>query len=202
MTVFNLQQLNKKKCISISKIEWWLLKYSNIYKQIIAFNKSKNVSFRLDDASISKLPPLDESTKHREFLDLYRRLDNISELHRYENYFEQQMKEFSNIKDSHYELKKWVAKNEHLGANKFVLFLVDYLDYSENPEHLNVYFPYSKEFDLYIDRKDFKNTIDFLEIFNELYWVQEILPESMKRIRIEMEQTKTTANNGNRCTRL
>src|SRR5690554_6619279 len=169
--------LSKTSLYSIKKIEWWLLKYSDTYKEIIAFNKSKYVTIRLDDGTISKLPPLNESTEHRVFLDLYRRLDDISKFHRYEDYFEQQMNEYCKIKNSHYELKKWVAKNEDLGASNFVLFLVDYLDYSEHPEHLNVYLPYSKELDLYIERKDFKNMIEFLEIFDELYWVQEILPE-------------------------
>ena len=77
------------------------------------------------------------------------------------------------------------------------VFFIDYLDYDENEqeEYLSVYVSSVKELNIFIDRQDFRNTIDFLEIFNELYWVQEILPESIERIRIEMKKIKTTANN-------
>ncbi|GGZ65670.1 hypothetical protein [Mesonia mobilis] len=178
---FNSFFLNaNNKIFNIQEIKWWLLKYTDIYNQIITLKKNKYVTVSLNDGKILKLPPLNESTEYIEFLDLYKRLENISELHKYENYFEEQINEYCNIKKSNYELKKWVAKSEDLGTNNFVLFLIDYLDYSANPKHLNVYLPYSKELDLYIDRKDFKNTIEFLEIFNELYWIQEILPKNQK----------------------
>ena len=70
-------------------------------------------------------------------------------------------------------------------ANKFTCFLVDYLDYDEDDkvEHLNVFIHSLKELDIYVNRQDFKFTLKFLEIFDELYWVQEILPESLDKIR-------------------
>ncbi len=89
-------------------------------------------------------------------------------------------------KISHSELKHWVAKNEDLGAEKYVCFLMDYLDYDENneEEHLKLFLLELSELEIYIDRQDFKNTIDFLEIFIELYWVQEILPENLNKTKI------------------
>ena len=176
--------------LKMSKIEWWLLKHSDLYKK----NYSQHL-FKIDDGSTIQLPSFGKPISKEKFLDLYKELNIIYDLHRNEKYFEQELTEYHKIKSSQSDLKKWIAKNECLGAEKYGCFLVDYLDYKENDdEHLKIYVHSSKEIEIYIDRQDFKNTIDFLEIFNELYWVQEILPESMERIRKEMKKTKTTAN--------
>ena len=182
-----------EKIIPITQVEWWLLKYSDFYKKTSDFVYSQHL-FKMDDGSIVRLPPFGEPTDQDKFLDLYNALDTICEFHRNEKYFEQELTEYQKIKDSQSDLKNWITKNEDLGAEKYVCFLVDYLDYSENAEHLNIYAHTSKELEIYIDRQDFRNTIKFLEIFNELYWEKEILPESLERIRNEMKKIKTTAN--------
>lgn len=183
-----------EKIIPISQVEWWLLKYSDVYKKTSDFVYSQHL-FKMDDGSIVRLPPFGEPTDQDKFLDLYKALDTICEFHRNEKYFEKELTEYQKIKDSQSDLKNWIAKNEDLGAEKYVCFLVDYLDYSEKAEHLNIYVHTSKELEIYIDRQDFRNTIEFLEIFNELYWEKGILPESLERIRNEMKKIKTTANN-------
>jgi len=182
-----------EKIIPITQVEWWLLKYSDFYKKTSDFVYSQHL-FKMDDGSIVRLPPFGEPTDQDKFLDLYKALDTICEFHRNEKYFEQELTEYQKIKDSQSDLKSWIAKSEDLGAEKYVCFLVDYLDYSENAEHLSVYVHSSKDLEIYIDRQDFRNTIEFLEIFNELYWEKEILPESLERIRNEMKKIKTTAN--------
>lgn len=167
----NFLSLKSGEIYSMNKIEWWLLKYADFYKETYDFVHSKNL-FELEDGSIVRLPLYKESTEEEKFLNLYKSLDTISELYRNENYFELEMIDYQNIKHSKMDLEKWVAKNEKLGTDKYASFFVDYLDYSENAEHLNVYIHILKEIDIYIDRQDFKNTIDFLETFSELYWVQ------------------------------
>ena len=176
-----------EKIIPITQDEWWLLKYSDFYKKTSDFVYSQHL-FKMDDGSIVRLPPFGEPTDQDKFLDLYNALDTICEFHRNEKYFEQELTEYQKIKDSQSELKNWIAKNEDLGAEKYVCFLVDYLDYSENTEHLNVYVHSSKNLEIYIDRQDFRNTIEFLEIFNELYWVQEILAENINKTKIEITE--------------
>ncbi len=47
-------------------------------------------------------------------LDLYKALDTITEFHRNEKYFEQEMTEYHKIKGSHSDLKNWIAKNKDL----------------------------------------------------------------------------------------
>ncbi len=179
-----LNELLGKKVLPISKIESWLLKYSDLYKKTYDFVHSQYL-FELDDGSIVRLPPLGNPTDQEIFLDLYEALDTISEFHRNEKYFEQEMVEYHKIKYSQLDLKNWVAKNEDLGANKYICFLVDYLDYSEDVKHLIVFVQSLEELDIYIDRQDFKQTIEFLEIFNDLFWVKKIYPESIQLLITE-----------------
>lgn len=183
---YDLQKLSKKGIYSISKVEWWLLKYSDFYKKTYDFVYSQHL-FTLEDGTVIRLPPFGKPTEEEKFLDLYEALDTISEFHRNEKYFEQELTEYHKIKSSQSDLKSWVAKNEDLGEEKYVCFFIDYLDYDGNDEeeHLSVYVHCLKEFDIYIDRQDFQNTIDFLEIFNELYWVQEVILESLEQINKE-----------------
>lgn len=177
--LFDFHNLITDKITSISKIEFWLLQYSELYKKTSDFFYSQHL-FKMEDGSTVRLPPLGEPTDQEKFLDLYKALDTICGFHRNEKYFKQELEEYQKIKDSQSDLKKWIAKNEDLGAEKYVCFLVDYLDYSENTEHISVYVHSSKDLEIYIDRQDFENTIEFLEIFNELYWEKEILPESLE----------------------
>ena len=184
--IAELAELSEVGKIKMPQIEWWLLKYSELYKITYGHVHSQHL-FELEDGSIVRLPPFGKPTDQEIFLDLYKALDTISEFHRNEKYFKQEMVTYNKIKHSHSDLKNWAVKNENLGADKYVCFLVHYLDYDENDqeEHLSVYVHSAEEIDIYIDRQDFKNTIDFLEIFNELYWVQEILPESLEKIGTE-----------------
>lgn len=181
-SILDLRKLSTSNIYQIPQIELWLLKYSDFYKKNSDFVYSQHL-FKMDDGSFVRLPPFGEPSDEDKFLDFYKALDTICEFHRNEKYFEQELTEFQKIKDSQSDLKNWIAKNKDLGAEKYVCFLVDYLDYSENAEHLSVYIHSSKNLEIYIDRQDFKNTIEFLEIFNELYWEKEILPESLERIR-------------------
>lgn len=155
--------------LPIAKVEWWLLKHSDYYKKISEIVFSKHL-YTLCDGSSIRLPTFEEPNDPEKFLDVYKALDTVCELHRNEKYFEQELIEYNKIKDSQFDVKNWVSKNEVLGAEKYVCFLVDYLDYTENAKHLNIYIHSSKELEIYIDREDFRNTIGFLEIFNELYW--------------------------------
>lgn len=169
--LLEFKDLMSNNKISISKIEWWLLKYSAIYKETHDLFYSK-YWFELDDETFIRVPPCGKPTLKEKFLELYSALDTISDFHRNENYFKQEMNEYNKIKHSHQDLKIWITKNENLGVEKYSCFLLDYLDYVENNDDgdLQVFIYSLKEIEIYIDRKYFKNTIDFLETFNELFW--------------------------------
>jgi hypothetical protein len=168
---FEIEKLKVDFLLSMPKIEWWLLKYSDQYKKITKKESNEHL-FQLDDCKMVSLPPFWEKTENQTFLDLYSALNELSNFHRFENYFKQQMSELRSIKSSKIGLKKWLLHNEKLGTEKFACFLIDYLDYDEDDkiEHLNIFVDSAKELNIYVDKADFKNTVDFLENFNELYW--------------------------------
>jgi|GEM_PF-1910342 len=183
--------------LSMPMIEWWLLKYSDHYKSAYDFFYNQNL-YEIEEGSVMRLNLFGKPTDQKKFLELYEALDKVSGYHRNEAYFEQEMVDYNKIKKSQSDLKKWVIKNEYLGADKYVCFFVDYLDYDKNneEEHLSVFVLPFKELDIYIDRQYFKNTIEFLEIFNELFWSQEIYPESpiLQSINLEMNTNRVIPN--------
>lgn len=164
-----------KKVYTISYINNWLLTYSDIYIRTYKMFYQQ-YRFELEDGSVGRLPPCGKTTEQEKFLDLYEALNSISEFHRNEAYFEQQMILYQEIKKSNLDIMEWVINNKELGSNKYITFLIDYLDYDvdEKVEDLKVFVPSLKNINIYIARKEFKNTLKFLETFNELYWVQKI----------------------------
>jgi len=178
----DFQQLQRNHIFSMNQIDWWLLKYSGLQKETHDLIYGQHI-FELEDGSTVRLPPFGKKSDQEIFLDLYESLDTISQFRINEKYFEQEMTTYHQIKKSKSDLKTWAAKNEDYGADKYVCFLLDYLDYDEDEkvEHLNVFVRSSQEIDIFIDRQDFRHTIEFLEIFNDLYWIQEILQESLEK---------------------
>lgn len=167
-------KLSDGKVISIDKVHWWLMKYENDYDEINKIERAKHL-FPDSDGTTLRLPPNLQPIQNDKFLDLFKALDHLSEFQKFEDYFGTQMTEYNKVKSSKLELVNWLTNNEKFGADKFVCFLIDYLDYDENDEeeHLGVFVHSATELDIYIDRADFKNTIEFLETFNEIYWTHE-----------------------------
>ena len=180
-----IEKLKEDFLISMPKVEWWLLKYSSIYKDIEKSESEKHL-FELEDGSVVRLPPLGETNKNERLICLYQALEEIADFHKYENYFKTQMTELENVKNDKVGLNKWLLRNEKLGSEKFVCFLIDYLDYDEDDkvEHLKVYVYQAKELDIFIDKADFKNTVAFLENYNDLYWTDEQTAEKTTGNRV------------------
>ncbi|UWX54891.1 hypothetical protein NYZ99_19485 [Maribacter litopenaei] len=167
----DFQALSQNHIYSMDKIQWWLLKYTEKNKSIYNLERSRNSDGQKQLSDII-LPLFWRSGKDRIFLDLYVTLDKISKFHRNERYFEQEVLDYHKIANSDSDLKNWISKNKSFGADVYVCFLTDYLDYdeNENEEHLKVFVPSLKDLEIFINRADFKYTIDFLEIFNYNYW--------------------------------
>jgi len=166
----DLKNLKLNEKISINKIEWWLLKYDNYYKEIYNNTYSQHLT-KINEIDV-RLPTFQESSNEDKFLELYEALNRLSRLHKDEPYFRQEILKYNKIKNEEIEIKKWISKNEYFGSEKYVTFFLDYLDYKQNNDEidLNIYIPSLKEFEIYVDAHYFKNTIKFLEIFNNLYW--------------------------------
>ncbi|WP_418510382.1 hypothetical protein [Corallibacter sp.] len=105
------------------------------------------------DGKWVRLPDyFDARTPNEKFLKIYDSLNKITDLHKQESYFKQEMAIYKSLKNDSEKVKEWLAKNEYLGAEKYFMFSL------ENDGGINV------------DRKDFKYTIQFKETFDSIYW--------------------------------
>lgn len=156
-----------KRIFDIQKIEWWLLKFSDVFK------------YEKIDAT---------------FYELYTQLDDLTKYHRLENYAKEQLVEFKKTGKKQENVKQWLINNEKIASQYLACFLIDYLDYSENEaDNINLlaYRNENHKIEIFVNRQDFENLIEYKELFDELYYVKKLYPEGLKRIDEEM---KTTAN--------
>ncbi len=161
--------------LSMDKVYWWLLKYRDNFLLLYETEQKKH-RYQLSDGSVVRLPPFNKPNEDQLFLSLYEALEKIADFHKNESYFKSELNGLKQIDVIDPDaLVKWIEKNEQIGGDEFVCFLLDYLDYADNAEHLKVFVLNAREFDIYIDKTDFQNTLEFLEIFNKLYWEEDIL---------------------------
>lgn len=171
------EELVEGNLYTISIINEWLLKYYKCYKRI---NKINNAMYlhRMDDKLI-RLPPICScSTADEKFLSLYNELDKISKFNLWEAYLKQELYIYRGIKNQPEKVKNWLTKNEYLGAEKYFMFSLDYFgdkDEMENENHLHILFLEDIKYEVFVDRSDFKHTIEFANTFNNIYW--ELLDE-------------------------
>ncbi|WP_417859774.1 hypothetical protein [Winogradskyella sediminis] len=170
--ISEFESLSDKGIYCIAKIEWWLLKLQDEYNNMREEESKHHMTFI--EKNWVKLPHyFDSRTPEEKFLHLYDTLDTISELHKDEKYFKQEMAIYKAIKNDSEKVKKWLSKNEHLGAEKYFMFSLDYFgeeDEMENEFHLQVSFLKDSHKTIFIDRNDFKFTIEFTNTFKNVYW--------------------------------
>lgn len=167
-----LESLSADGIYSIHKIEWWLLKYADEY-EILKEEESKRFMYFIDGKWVRLPEYLDAKTPNEKFLHIYETLNIVTEFHNEEDYFKQQMAIYKSIKNDSEKVREWLAINEHLGADKYFMFSLEYFgeeDEMENEIHLHVTFLEDREREVFVDRNDFKYTIEFTSIFRNLYW--------------------------------
>jgi len=108
-------------------------------------------------------------------VDFYEDLEEVTELHKKENYFKEQMEKLEVVRDDYPALMQWLQQNEKLGTEDFIIFWVEWLEEDDivNPG-INI-FP---NVEVKILAKEFGSTIQFLEVFNELYWASGLCKEN------------------------
>lgn len=153
---------NYNNSIPIEKIEYWLLKYTDLYKNL------KYYEIEIIDI-IDRLPSSIKPTNTEIFYNLFEELSIISDLHRNEEYFKHEMKLFEKNKNCAKFKSNWILKNEYIGSDTYCDFFINYLDYNENPNNLNIFIYSLKDLRIFISRENFIHTIYFLEIFNKIY---------------------------------
>jgi len=185
MTNLNIYKSKLAGVKSLKEIKQWLIENK---KNAISLKENNNkIKSCFDDMGCS----CSMNSKEAEFLSLYEQLSEISEIHKLENYAKEELKTYKIIKVNNIEVKQWLIKNEKIAGENLACFLIDYLDYSEYENdifHLLAYRKVEQKFEIFIQRNDFKNLIEFKELFDELYYIQKIYPEGLKRIQAEIDK--------------
>lgn len=185
----------------ISVIEWWLMKHTelrkaseidrtcicgNCYSTCICFKEPCECYY--DMPSVCGLWS-DKNNAYRSFRDAFDNLDKLVQLHKYENYFKNELAQYSDICNDVIKVQEWMQKSELLVDEKFSTFFMynqEETKLYENALELTI-FDSDGSFKLYVNRHDFINILNFLELFNHLFNVKKVLPESLGKISSKME---------------
>lgn len=168
--------------MSMAKVEWLLLKYHDEYQRLTRDSIDRIPLFHVRDFDV--------------FIRIFEELSALSDYHRHESYFKEQVIEYeTRAKYKHSLQVEWVTRNEKLAVVEFMIFDYLYLDHCDDPEHLKIRHILDENIHIYIDRNDFKYTSKALEIFDELFWEQEILPERVKQLELELKMKNTITPN-------
>ncbi|MEO9893110.1 hypothetical protein [Aurantibacter sp.] len=164
--IFEFKGLITDGIYSMAKVEWWLLKYTDEYEKTVEI-ENKLHWYEFEDGSKSRLPSFWKPSSEVGFINLFQELDLISEFYKEENKIEDVLKEYYAVKNSGPKLNKWILEYEQLGKGKYFNFLISYLDYEgvDDIEHPMVFIHSMDDFPIYIEKNDFKNTIEFGNIF-------------------------------------
>lgn len=155
-----LKDLKKDGFYSIPKITWWTLKYEDLYEYS---SNHRHVNSCIEGMGCC----CTDNNPEMKFSSLYSSLEEVVDLHRHEKYFEEEIKTFNSINEDAQRLIEWIRKNETLGSWNYLLFWLEWVEEEKsivNPYIIN----WQDEFIFKVE--EWKNTIAFCKIFNEIYW--------------------------------
>ena len=132
--------------------------------------------------------------EYKRFTDLYKVLKNISFLHKKENYFKSELEHYFQISHSKQEARKWLIKNEKIGAKYYPYISVDDCkDCDMLLDRRNIC--YLKGFDFTINRNDFFYSPKFYKLFNHLFYIKRLYSESQTLIEADRLIDNMEGNN-------
>ena len=159
-----LLQLSKGN-LRICRMNWWLLKYEDEFKNAIDETTCKKWQrwFYNDEHPYPCVCPKRE--KLCVFIDLYRELDRLTQVQRLENFFEDSFQRFELIKDSTDLIRGWMSEIRPVISSIYLL-----LDKNDN---LKIRFYNSDPvLEVNINKIDYKYTLLCLDIFNYNMYVK------------------------------
>lgn len=151
-----LQSFQKDGFYTIPKIGWWLLKYYVLYKD--CKENWNNCS------CFGELPCSHTfNSEENKFIDFYQELDEISQLHKLNSECGEEILKLQEFKKERKLINAWLRKNEELYNNLLIEF---WLDTEIIDNHILLYFSNYKDLEIKIDQTEFKDVIDFLELYS------------------------------------
>lgn len=156
-----IKNLNKPDPISLKELETWLLQNKDLNKYAI--------ENRFNDSCFHDLPcSCSYNNQETRFTFLYDAIWEIKRLHQYEAYFKKELKYLENHKFHPSALKECLQKNKKLGTEDFIEFWLEW--YCEESQSIKPFILHWQHLNLSLRVSEWKNTIDFLQKFNALYY--------------------------------
>lgn len=158
--ILELIKLGKNEVHTVPKVNWWLLKYENLYHYC---KENWNMGSCIGDLPCCYTIGSPED----KFRDLYKVLDELTVFHKNEKTFDLVMEEFYQVENKPASLLEWLKKNEHAGSDEYLLF---WIDWAEDDKFITPFPMPFEEVEIKIAQGEFKNTLKFLQTFNKYYW--------------------------------
>ena len=192
-----LKSLQENGVYSINSIIEWLKKYTNQFNELKS--KQKCEGFRVCEFNADNFCSCGHSFNDLRFLEIYEKTSKLAKFGCREEYCFQELETYSKIKDNEIELKKWVVKNELIGADDFFEWSYEYSESIADgikPTDMRVNLNFSPDYKIYVDINGFKNAIKFSVLFYDLFWNKEIYPESKFLYKTEKEMRESEPPKG------
>lgn len=162
-----LQSLEKDGFYNVPKIIWWLLRYEELYNYAFLHRHDGSCIEGMGCGCVWDQP-------ESRFSALYPALQEVVDLHQYEDYFKKEMEVFEQVRDDHPALMQWLKRNEQLGTEEFILFWIEWL---EEEGVVDPYITQWKGLGFKFKAEEWQHTIKFLKVFNEIYWDSDACPK-------------------------
>lgn len=169
------ENLQHHSVFTFEKLEQWLLNFEADYKDLkYNWHCPKLGCSHKFTGHCTCVNPDDIAL----FLNLYRQLLEFSLYQNLEDYARSELERYQQVKNNTEKMKQWVIKNESIAVHDCFEFLMNYYSYHENPQHLLVADKELLGYQVFVETMAFRNLIQFLQLFDELFWIQKIYPES------------------------
>lgn len=181
-----LQNLKKGSMYSIAQINWWLLKYGDLYTDINhAYNKLCDTCVVLSKQQLPynclKRPDYcSKKPEFKPFLNFFDELDKATQLHKLEPKCRMAYDEYLSLGIIEEDLKSWLIKHYdiyyQLGG-----YFYQYMEFnSNNDKTLHIAEAPDESFGIVIGENDFINSIRFYDVYDDLYHTKKLYPEKIK----------------------
>lgn len=181
-----LKNLGNGYSYTIAQINWWLLKYGDLHKEVLqTYNKLCDTCMEL---SREQLPYLclkrpdycNKKPQFKPFLNFFDELDKATQLHKLEAKCSMAYDEYLFLSIIEEDLKSWLIKYYdifyQLGG-----YFYRYMEF--NPEGVKTLYIVEApdaSFGVAVKEDDFMNSIRFYEVYDDLYTNKKLYPEKIK----------------------
>lgn len=191
----SLQSLKEyNKPYSISKIEWWLMKYYELYRESVKNNQQycekcmEYINNKLPTDCLLNPGYCVKSEEATKFIRLYDTLDEVTQIHRLSQQCFAGYDEYSFLVCVEEDYRHWTINYYDLWEKLHYFFCIYYQE--DETKHLSITNIPSSDFEISIERDDFRIIIAFYEGYNKAFYEEGLYPEK----RLEIEQKMNTQN--------